>query len=479
MIKKLNRSVAQQPLRHPVKILQFGTGNFLRAFSDWIIDIANEENQLNGSVCITQVNSPKTDSRFIDQEGLYHVVVNGMRNGELVREARLITCVAPATLNPAGDYEKYLQAGENPDLLYIISNTTEAGIRVDPADESLNQPASTFPGKLTALLYRRYQHFKGDPGKGLVFLPCELIEQNGEALKQAILQYAELWKIEPDFSSWIRDSNLFCDSLVDRIVPGFPQDERDNWWNETGYEDNLLVAAEPYHLWLIQIGSGPERLAAQLRSDFTPPGDRYNLHFVDDLAPYRERKVRILNGAHTTMVPVAYLRGFRTVRESITDPTIGEFVRGALTEEILPTLDMPQPDLEQFAADVIERFQNPFIHHELKSIALNSIAKFRVRVLPSLLEYHIRKGALPMRLVESLAAWIVFYRGEWKGESLPVNDAEDVMSFFLTAWKEKDADTVTSRVLAHPSLWGQDLTAISGLSSAVAREVEKLIQSGD
>src|SRR5690606_7433179 len=308
MPQKLTRSTTHQPLTHPVRVLQFGTGNFLRAFADWIIDIANEERTLNGTIWIAQVNSPTTDKRFQEQDGLYHVAINGMQNGALVQEARLITCVSPEILNPFTNFPEFLAAAENPDLQFVISNTTEAGIRVETADVSMEVPATTFPGKLTALLYRRYQHFSGATDKGLIFLPCELIEHNGVALRDALLQYAAMWKLEPGFTSWVTDHNLFCNSLVDRIVPGFPQADRDAWWSETGFEDNLLVAAEPYHLWLIETGSGPQHLAGRLRSAFTSPNGSYQVQFVEDLAPYRSRKVRILNGAHTAMVPVAYLR---------------------------------------------------------------------------------------------------------------------------------------------------------------------------
>lgn len=468
MLNALNRTTANKPQIHPVKVLQFGKGNFLRAFADWMIDIANETQAFNGAVQIVQVNAQSTDERFRDQEGLYHVVLNGMRQGKSVSETRLITCVS-GVINPFADYQAFLSAGENPDLAFIISNTTEAGIDFQKNDEGPESVAQTFPGKLTALLHRRFEFFKGDAAWGLTILPCELIEKNGERLREKVIEYIRHWSLGDAFETWINEHNLFCNTLVDRIVPGFPKDTINDIWKTTGFEDHLVVTAEPFHLWVIEPKLSPGMSLQKLRKSLPLEQAGFTVKFVDDLAPYRTSKVRILNGAHTSMVPVGYLRGLRTVREVIEDPFTSDFVRKTISEEIIPTLDLPQEELKKFAEDTIERFQNPFIRHELKSIALNSISKFQVRVLPTILDYIRIKQQLPERLLYAFAALILFYKGEWKGETLPLNDTPTVLNFFKEAWSHNDVPTIVNQILSNRELWGQDLTKINGFT----REVEK------
>lgn len=473
MLRRLNRTTSQKPLLHPVKILQFGKGNFLRAFADWMVDIANEKSGFNGSIEIVQTNSRESDSRFHEQQGLYHVVIRGLQQGKAVREIRLITCVAGIS-NPFNDYAGFLRAGENSNLEFIISNTTEAGIRFDPEDRDPQSRADSFPGKMTALLYHRFKFFGSGVSKPLIVLPCELIERNGDTLRDIILQYANYWKLESQFATWITNHVHFCNTLVDRIVPGFPRESADELWQETGFEDPLLVTAEPYHLWLIEHPRTAPADAFDLRVRLPLEQAGMNVKVVNDLTPYRTRKVRILNGAHTTLVPVAYLRGLRTVREAIEDPFVGDLVKQAIEHEIIPTLELPAEELRQFAADVIERFRNPSIRHELASIALNSISKFQVRVLPSILEYYKRRQQLPIRLLYSLAALILFYRGEWRGEPTPLNDTPEVMAFFKDAWTEIEFSRVAHKVLANTTLWKTDLTAIEGLAREVATSMEEI-----
>ncbi|HEY9488823.1 MAG TPA: tagaturonate reductase, partial [Chryseosolibacter sp.] len=459
----------------PVKILQFGKGNFLRAFADWMIDIANEKTDFNGAIQIVQTNSRDLDQRFHDQEGLYHVVINGIQHGQLLTETRLITCVADL-INPYGDYHTFLRAGENPDLQFIISNTTEAGIKFDPGDSHPEIPAESFPGKLTSLLYHRYKFFSGDRKKGLTILPCELIEKNGESLREIILQYIALWRLEEGFKGWVYEHNLFCNTLVDRIVPGFPKENISKIWDSTGFEDHLVVTAEPFHLFLIEPVGNQEKAFGKLRSTLPLEQAGLNVKFVNDIAPYRISKVRILNGAHTAMVPVGYLRGLRTVQEVIEDPFTGDFIHEVIGEEILPTLDLPPEELRKFAADVMERFRNPFIRHELKSIALNSISKFQVRVLPTILEYIRQNNKLPKRLLYSFAALILFYKGEWRGETIQLNDTPEVLGFFKKAWNHADISTVVSQVLSHQAFWQTDLTKIDGLTEVVERHLNEITQ---
>lgn len=469
-MKPLNRQTASITTQRPVKVLQYGEGNFLRGFVDWMIDVLNEKTDFNGAVDVVQPRDRHrtTIKALKQQDGLFHVLLNGIKGGKPTQEKRLISCIASA-LNPYDDYTAYLKRGENPDLQYIFSNTTEAGIAYDENDKSANTISTSFPGKLTALLYHRFQHFKGSPDKGLTIIPTELIENNGEALKHIVLQYAQTWNLPDDFSQWVNESIIFCNTLVDRIVPGFPQETIQEVKQELGYDDNLVVTAEPYHLLVIE---APE----SVEEAFPAQEAGLQVKFVPDLTPYRTSKVRILNGAHTALVPVAYLHGLSTVREAVEDEHTGKFIREAISEEIIPTLDLPKEELEQFSNDVIERFQNPFIRHELISIALNAVSKYKVRVLPSVLEYHKRTGKLPERLLHSLAALILFYRGEWNGKNILLNDAPEVLSFFRETWLQHDVPEVVEAVLSNTSLWDTDLTKLEGLTALVTEKVERLQQ---
>ncbi|MFD3000673.1 tagaturonate reductase [Pontibacter toksunensis] len=470
-MKPLNRQTASVSAQRPVKILQYGEGNFLRGYVDWMVDILNERTDFNGAVDVVQPRdrNRRTIKALKQQDGLFHVLLNGIKGGKPTQEKRLITCIASA-LNPYDDYAAYLKRGENPNLQFIFSNTTEAGIAFDESDKSASTISTSFPGKLTALIYHRFQHFNGAPDKGLTVIPTELIEKNGEALKHIVLKYAHTWNLPKEFSTWVEESIIFCNTLVDRIVPGFPQDTIKEVQQELGYEDHLVVTAEPYHLLVIE---APE----SVKKAFPTEAAGLQVKFVPDLTPYRTSKVRILNGAHTALVPVAYLHGLRTVREAVEDKNTGTFIREAIAQEILPTLDLPKEELEQFANDVIERFQNPFIRHELLSIALNSVSKYKVRVLPSVLEYHKRTGKLPERLLHSLAALILFYKGEWKGKNILLNDDPDVLRFFRETWLQQDAPEVVEAVLANTNLWGTDLTKINGLTALVKEQVKRLQES--
>lgn len=459
MLKPLNRQTAAASKTRPVKVLQFGEGNFLRAFADWIIDILNETTDFNGAIQIVQPLPSGMANAINAQDGLYHVVLEGIKNGKPSKETRLITSVK-GVLNPFENFGAYLAEAENPDLKFILSNTTEAGIVFNEKDKDSTILAESFPGKLTTFLYHRFQQFNGASDKGLILMPCELIEKNADALKKSILQYAVHWQLPEAFSEWIGKHNLFCNTLVDRIVPGFPKDNISEIQQTLGFEDNLVVKAEPFHLWVIE---APEKV----RDAFPVHKTNLQVKFVDDLTPYRTRKVRILNGAHTAMVPVAYLQGLRTVQETVEDATTGIYVRDLIYDEIIPTLDLPAEELKGFAADVLERFQNPFIRHELVSISLNSISKYKVRVLPSLLEYHRRKNTLPLRLVKALASLILFYKGVYHNETIPLNDSADVLKFFEEAWTYP-VEKLVQRTLGNTTFWDQDLNTIPGLADQIS-----------
>jgi len=456
MPKKLNRKSVPS-VKRPIKILQFGEGNFLRAFCDWMVDVLNERTGFNGNVQIVQPIKAGMGALINAQDGLYHVILNGIQNGIPVSEDRLITCV-DSVFNPYDDYKKFLALAENPDLEFVFSNTTEAGIAFNESDLGYDKLPESFPGKVTALLYHR---FKTLPGKGLTFLPCELIDKNGSTLKSVVHQYIDLWKLPADFKTWINSNIHFCNTLVDRIVPGFPKEIINEIHQRTNFEDNMAVMAEPFHLWVIEAPESVRKLLPLEKAGL-------NVIFVPDLTPYRTRKVRILNGAHTTLVPVAYLKGLRTVRESVEDPEVGEYLLQAIHEEIIPTLDLPKEELTKFADEVMERFRNPFIKHELASIALNSISKYKVRVLPSVLEYISQKEQLPKRLLYSLAALIKFY----KGEGRPVNDTPAIVDFFKKAWAINDPVAAAKAVLGNRDFWGQDLNEIEGLNKAVTEDLK-------
>jgi len=466
MPKPLNRKSAGIASNRPVKVLQFGEGNFLRAFADWIIDLLNERTNFNGDVRIIQPLSKGTGEMINKQDGLYHVVLNGILNGKPTTVIRLIQCVR-GVVNPYEDFEGYLRTAENPDLQIIISNTTEAGIAFHPDDTNPEKLPSSFPGKLTVLLYHRFKFFSGAPGKALTLIPCELIDRNGQKLRDTIIQYIRLWDLPDAFLNWIQHHTTFCNTLVDRIVPGFPKETITQIQDAIGFEDNLVVVAEPFHLWVIE---GPDQVGQLM-----PAADAgLDVLFVKDQTPYRTRKVRILNGAHTSLVPVAYLHGLRTVREAVEDPFAGTFLKEAIEQEIIPTLDLPEKELRQFAHSVLERFRNPFIKHELSAIALNSISKYKVRVLPSILEYVSRKGKLPERLLYSLACLIRFYKGEWRGEALPVNDDPAILQRFEEAWQSGDVAYVASGILSDTELWDTDLTHIPGVTERVSAHLEML-----
>jgi tagaturonate reductase len=465
MLRKLTRANVSSKA-YPAKVLQFGDGNFLRGFADWIIDIMNERVNFNGSVQIVRPLRKGSSGKADNQEGLYHVALMGLKDGKMISETRLITCIS-GFIDPYESRDKFLKAAENPHLKLVVSNTTESGITFNSGDQDLEQVPDSFPGKVTALLYHRYNAFKGDRSKGLAFLPCELIEKNGDALKSIVLQYSTYWQLPSSFAQWVNECNTFCNTLVDRIVPGFPKDSISEIQIKTGFEDTQVVSAEPFHLWAIEAPEEVQRL-------FPAHKTGLSIKYVKDLSPYRTQKVRILNGAHTALTPVAYLRGLRTVRESVEDVYCGAFLKKAIFEEIIPTLDSPQEELNQFAKDVLERFQNPFIRHELKSIALNSISKFRVRVLPSILEYKRRTGKLPTNLILSFASMIRFYKGEWDNEKLPVNDSPEVVTFFTDAWKRNNASDIANSVLANDSLWGDDLTKLEGMVESVRHSLEEI-----
>lgn len=473
-LKKLNRSSVSAQT-YPERILQFGEGNFLRAFANWMIHKMNKEAGFDAGVVAVQPIDQGLIKMLNEQDGLYTLYLNGIKNGEAVSEHEVIDCIQRG-LNPYDNYDEYLAIGDNAELRFVISNTTEAGISYNEGDKLDDAPAKSFPAKLTALLHRRFKTFNGDSSKGLIFIPCELIDRNGDNLRRIILQYAANWKLGAEFTSWIENDNIFCNTLVDRIVPGYPKSKIEAITEELGYQDNLVVEGEQFHLWVIE---GP----ASVKDEFPSEKIGLNVVFTDNMEPYRTRKVRILNGAHTSMVPVSYLYGIETVRESLEDEVIGQYVKDVIFNEICPTLDLPEEELNSFANDVLDRFRNPYLVHALMSISLNSIAKFKTRVLPSILEYQKRKNHLPEKLVFSFASLIAFYKGEVNGKTIAVNDDKEVLDFIQSKWQTYDGNvdslrSIVNVILSNEAFWGQDLTDVEGLSEKITENLNDILSEG-
>lgn len=468
-MKSLNRTTVKANT-YTERILQFGEGNFLRAFANWMIHEMNKKADFDAGVVVVQPIDQGLIQLLNDQDCLYTLYLNGIKNGEILSEKEVIDCIQRG-INPYENYADYLANAENPDLRFVISNTTEAGISYNANDKLDDAPQSSFPGKLTALLYKRFQAFNGASDKGLIVIPCELIDRNGDNLKRIIIQYAVQWNLGGEFIEWINEDNIFCNTLVDRIVPGYPRDKMDAITSELGYKDNLVVEGEQFHLWVIE---GPE----SVKDEFPSEACGLNVVFTDNMEPYRTRKVRILNGAHTTLVPVGYLYGIDRVRESLEDDVVGKFLRNALFNDISPTLDLPAEELSQFSADVLDRFRNPYLAHELMSISLNSVSKYKTRVLPSVLEYVKRKNELPKNLLFSLAALIAFYKGDRNGTEISLKDDATVLDFFKEAWSNNNFIEVAEKTLSNTDFWGTDLTEIDGLQEEVTTHLEAILNDG-
>ncbi|WP_367389130.1 tagaturonate reductase [Lewinella sp. LCG006] len=472
---KLNRTTAKVNPAPPARILQFGGGNFLRGFADWIIDVYNEKSADPMGVLVVKPTKRGDYQAWREQDGLYHVLTKGIRDGELMDEKHLVKCVGDI-IHPYHNWEAFLSSAENKDLRFILSNTTETGIRFSAADQWKDEPPAEFPAKLTRWLYHRYQHFKGDPGMGCVLIPTELLVDNGAELKATILQYVDAWNLDAGFKTWLEEANTFCNTLVDRIVPGVGKEEMAAALAQVSFEDEMITQGEPYHFWGIEA-------PLAVREEWPLDKIGLNIIYTDDLTPYRTSKVRILNGAHTAMVPVGYLYGLTTVRETVEHPIMGAFVEKVIFDEIMPTLDMKEEELKKFATAVLDRFKNPFIHHQLISIALNSVSKFKTRLLPSLLEYSQRKGDLPEGIVLSLAALIRFYKGVYDGKTIPVNDEAWATSFLAAAWDENDGSaegtaTLVRKVLSWEEAWGEDLSTVPGLQNMLTTYLSEMDQGG-
>ena len=476
-MRSINDTIEKKYGNYPEKVLQFGEGNFLRAFVDWMIDKANRDGIYQGSIVLCQPIAQGLKDMINAQDGVYTLAMRGAENGQPVENIEVITSVSRC-INPYENYEDLMEIARSADLEVVVSNTTEAGIAYHEGDRLTDRPPVSFPAKVTAFLYERYKAFNGDPRKGLLFLPVELIDNNGAELKRIVLKYAEEWELGQEFTEWVNTANEFTSTLVDRIVTGYPRDEISYFEEKLGYKDNIIDTSELFNLWVIE---GDKKWADKLPVHKTDA----NVIWTDDVKPYKKRKVRILNGAHTSTVLAAYLAGFDIVGDFMKDDTVRTFMNDVIYKEVIPTLDLPKEELESFAAAVNDRFANPYIKHNLLDIALNSCSKFNARCLPSLLGYVEEKGELPKCLTFSLAAFIKFYQGEWKdgvytgtrkdGTQYPLRDDEAVIRFFADAWAENDAEKTAESVLSNKDFWsGKDLTEVPGLKDAVAGYLKEM-----
>lgn len=466
----------------PVKVMQFGEGNFLRAFVDYFFDMANEHANWNGKVTLVQPIAQGLTEYVNAQEGLYTLYLRGSENGQKVNNKRVISAVKDC-INPytAEGFKALLDLAKSDDLEYIVSNTTEAGIVYDPDTKFDQEPPVSFPGKMTRVLYERFKAGKG----GVVVLSCELIDANGQVLKQIVNRHIDEWGLGEDFKNWVNEEVLFCSTLVDRIVPGRIRDPKEvaELDAENGYTDPLTDVGEVFGVWYIE---GPKALEDKL--PFKKAG--VNVHVVPEVAPYKKRKVRILNGAHTGFVLGAYLAGFDIVRDCMHDEVIRDYMNKMLQDEIIPILPLDKEDCEKFASAVEDRFNNPFVDHQLMSISLNSTSKWRARNMPSFLEYVEKFGKLPAVLTMSFAAYMAFFSNDIQrreedglvckrpaGNEYKVQDDAFVLDFYF-AHKDDDVKTLVHAVMTNTEFWGQDLTEIAGFEEATVKNLALIREQG-
>lgn len=482
-MKNIKETVAKE--KRPVRVLQFGEGNFLRAFADYMIDRANRSGVYNGDVVLVQPIDAPLMPYFAEQDSVYTVLLRGKEAGATLDEPYAVTSVHE-TISAYADYERFMSYASLDTLEAVISNTTEAGIVFDESDSFTATPPSTYPGKLTKFLYERYRAFGGDRNRGLVIFPVELIENNGGKLYECVLKLCETWNLESGFVSWVKEACMFCSTLVDRIVTGYPRKagQAPAICEKLGYTDNLLDICEPFGLWVIE---APDSERARRVLPLDTAGEP--VIFTDDQKPYRERKVRILNGAHTSFVPAAFLAGQDIVRDCMADSVIRPFIDRCIYGEIMPTLTLPKDDVKAFADSVCERFENPFIDHELISICLNSVSKWKARVLPSLIDSYKANGKLPSCLTMSFASLCEFYsRGKLTDEgflgarqrngetvSYKISDDKAVIDFFA---ENGESDNIIELFAAKDEFWGQNLTKLPGFVAAASDMLSLIRKEG-
>ena len=477
-MKQLNKEMVDV-VKRPVKVLQFGEGNFLRAFVDYMFDICNEKGLFDGSIVLVKPIEFGSLENFGKQDNIYTVSLRGRVDGKPSVQNRIITSVSD-TVGVYEEYDRFMEYARLDTLRYIVSNTTEAGIVFDESDSFSVNPSKTFPGKLTKFLFKRFSAFSGAKDKGLVMLPVELIDDNGIELQKCVNKYIDLWHLPLEFKAWVNDACNFCSTLVDRIVTGYPRNNEQEIFNELGYEDKLVVTAEPFALWVIE---SKKDLSDEL--PFVKAG--LPVIYTDNQKPYKQRKVRILNGAHTSFVLASFLCGNNIVRESMEDDLIRNFMDATIFDEVIPTLSLPKEDLLNFAGAVKERFNNPYVDHALLSISLNSVSKWRARCMPSFLGYVEKTGKLPAHLTFSLAALMAFYSstelrdgaliGKRGDEEYKIMDDKEVLEFFKE-YSNKDTKTFVHAFLSNEGFFGQDLTKVNDTEAQVITYLDEIKELG-
>lgn len=458
----------------PIKIIQFGEGNFLRAFVDYMFDIANEKGAFDGNIAIVKPISFGNLDMFKEQDNLYTVVLRGKENGMVVNDSRIITSVSKV-FDCAEDYDEYMALAKLDTLRFVVSNTTEAGIVLDEKDVFEGLPA-TYPGKLTKFLYERFNAFSGAKDKGLIILPVELIEENGKKLKECVLALSDSWNLPEEFKCWLNECNVFCSTLVDRIVTGYPRGYADKVCEEIGYQDKLVDIGEPFALWVIE---SDKDISGEM------PLDKIGLPvvFTDNHKPYKERKVRVLNGAHTSSILAGYLYGIDIVRDCMSDKIMSKFIHKIVMDEIVPQVNLPLDEVKEFADSVFERFENPFIDHALLSISLNSVSKWRARVLPSFKDYLKNNGKLPRLITFSFAALLAFYSSNdlrddglyakrAGGDEYVIHDDRPVLEFFAENTGKADFVKLACK---NQNFWGEDLSSYGNFTDEVKCWYEKIM----
>ncbi len=479
----LNQSIAPKT-RRPIKVIQYGEGNFLRGFVDYMIDTANKEGVMDAGIVIVKPIEFGSLENFVKQDCVYTLSLRGRLEGKTVVENSVITSV-DSVVDAYSQYKEYMELAHVDTLRFVVSNTTEAGIVFDAEDKIENTPPKTFPGKLTKFLYERFTYFNGDETKGLVMVPVELIEANGKKLKECVLQFIQLWGLPDAFKAWVESACIFCTTLVDRIITGYPKDEAESLCNELGYEDKLLDSGELFALWVIE---SDKDISKEFPLDKAMQNKaQMDVIFTNDIKPYRDRKVRILNGVHTSSVLAAYLAGKDYILECMDDPTIRTYMQRVIFNDVIPTLTLPEQELKDFANSVIERFENPYIKHALLSISMNSVSKWKARVLPSFTGYIEKTGNLPKYLTFSFAALLAFYTGKdiqngqlqgTRGQNTYniFDDAKNLQ--FFQKYSTGDVDEYVQKAASNVDFWGEDLSRYEGFVPQVAAYVKDIRTRG-
>ena len=439
-MKQLNKENYEKPFR-PVKILQFGEGNFLRAFADWIVQRLNNEGVIDAGVAVVQTLPQGRAEMLRAQDGLYTLCVEGIDNGEQVQRREIID-VLQDFIDPYTQYDKYLNYAHSEQLETVISDTAETGIVLDSKDVNLDVCPRSFPGKLLAFLYERYSFFNGDPDKGLAVLPCESMDNNGAVLKRILVQLAQICNMDDDFIEWLTTANHFTDTLADRtVLDSF--DVAEHVWAQTGYKDDNVVKADVFYRWVLKKEPFVEQRF---------PADKGGLYviFAPDLAPYKKRQVKVLGGSLTAMAPIAYMCGTETVGEAMDDPDVGRFVEGLVLDEIEPAINLPKADTASYADGVLDRFRNPFIRQELLPVASNSTSKFTARLIPVYNDYLRLYGTAPRYVMFAFAATVIFLRGRRGNAPIALQDEARHLEFWRELWQNnRDANVIAREALSY------------------------------